>query len=52
LAVALFATTIVNACSDLVADESNARLGPEAVMDRLDATLGHVAKFAADLHVR
>jgi AcrR family transcriptional regulator len=52
LAVALFSTTIVTACSDLVGGDSAARLGPEAVLDRLDATLGHVAKFAAELHVR
>jgi AcrR family transcriptional regulator len=50
LAVALFSTTIVRACSDLIAD-GDVQLGPEAVMDRLDATLSHVAQFAADMDV-
>jgi AcrR family transcriptional regulator len=50
LAVALFSTTIVRACSDLT-DGTDVELGPEAVMARLDATLGHVAQFAAQMDV-
>jgi AcrR family transcriptional regulator len=50
LAVTLFSTTIVRACSDLT-DGTDIELGPEAVMARLDATLGHVAQFAAELDV-
>jgi AcrR family transcriptional regulator len=52
LAIALFSTTIVNACSDLVAGHPDVRLGPDAVMERLDRTLGQVAEFAAKLNVR
>ena len=48
LAVALFSTTIVRACRELT-DGTDAELGPEAVMERLDATLGHVAQFASDM---
>jgi AcrR family transcriptional regulator len=51
LAVALFSTTIVRACEDLT-DDGDAPLGPRAIMDRLDATLGHVAQFAAEMDVR
>lgn len=51
LAVALFSTTIVRACEDLTED-GDTPLGPEAIMDRLEATLGHVAQFAADMDVR
>jgi AcrR family transcriptional regulator len=51
LAVALFSTTIVRACEELTVD-GDAQLGPEAVMDRLEATLGHVAQFAADMDVQ
>ena len=52
LAVALFSTTIVAACRDLVEDRDDAALGPEIVMDRLERSLGHVARFAADMDVR
>jgi AcrR family transcriptional regulator len=52
LAIALFSTTIVNACSHLVAGDPDVRLGPEAVMERLDHALGQVAEFAAKLNVR
>ncbi|WP_051574466.1 TetR/AcrR family transcriptional regulator [Mycobacterium sp. URHB0044] len=51
LAIALFSTTIVNACSDLIA-EPGVRPRPEAVMDRLDDALGQVADFTAKLNVR
>jgi hypothetical protein len=52
LAIALFSTTIVAACRDLVEDRDDAALGPEIVMDRLERSLGHVARFAADMDVR
>jgi AcrR family transcriptional regulator len=51
LAIALFSTTIVNACSDLIADPV-VRPRPEAVKERLDRTLGQVADFTAKLNVR
>jgi AcrR family transcriptional regulator len=51
LAVALFSTTIVRACAELTGD-ADTQSGPEAVMQRLDATLGHVAQFAADMEVK
>jgi hypothetical protein len=51
LAIALFSTTIVAACRDLVEDRDDAALGPEIVMDRLEQSLGHVARFAADMDV-
>ena len=51
LAVALFSTTIVRACEDLT-DDGAVPVGPKAIMDRLEATLGHVAQFAADMDVR
>lgn len=52
LGVALFATTIVNACGDLVRGDPGVKIGPEAVLERLDGTLGEVARFAAELDVR
>jgi AcrR family transcriptional regulator len=51
LAIALFSTTIVRACSDLVEDRPNLALGPDIVMERLEYSLGHVAQFAADMKV-
>jgi AcrR family transcriptional regulator len=51
LAIALFSTTIVNACSDLIA-EPGVRARPEAVMERLEHALGQVADFTAKLNVR
>lgn len=51
LGVALFSTTIINACSDLVAGLPDVKLGPEAVIERLDRTMGEVARFAAELDV-
>lgn len=51
LAVALFATTIVTACDDLVENTGDVELGPEIVMERLAETLGDVARFAADMDV-
>lgn len=51
LAIALFSTTIVNACSDLIV-EPGGRPRPEAVTERLDRALGQVADFTAKLNVR
>lgn len=51
LGVALFSTTIVSACSDLVDSAPDVDLGPEIVMERLEQTLGQVAQFAADMDV-
>jgi AcrR family transcriptional regulator len=52
LGIALFSTTIVNACSDLVAGDPDVKIGPEAVIERLDRMLCEVARFAAELNVR
>ncbi|MET0453428.1 MAG: TetR family transcriptional regulator [Mycobacterium sp.] len=49
LAVSLFTTTIVAACSDLVVGTPDVTLGPEAVLERLERTLGQVAELTADL---
>ena len=49
LAAALFATTIVNACTDVAGSVSDENLTPTAVMERLDETLGDLAGFAAEL---
>jgi AcrR family transcriptional regulator len=51
LAVALFATTIVSACTDVVAGALDVALGPNVVMERLEETLGDVAHFAAALQL-
>jgi AcrR family transcriptional regulator len=51
LAVSLFSTTIVSACSDLTVGDPGEPLGPEVVMSRLEETLRHVAKVAADLQL-
>ena len=51
LAVSLFATTIVKACSDLVAGQSDAQLGPEVVKARLDEALRDVAMATAELQL-
>jgi AcrR family transcriptional regulator len=51
LAVALFNTTVVSACSDLVAGEADVPLGPEGVMARLEETLRQVAALAAELRL-
>jgi AcrR family transcriptional regulator len=50
LAIALFSTTIVRACEELP-ENADARSAPLAIMDRLDATLGDVAQFAAEMDV-
>lgn len=51
LAVALFSTTLVSACRDLVEDRDGAPLGPEVVMERLNHAMAQVAHFAADIDV-
>jgi AcrR family transcriptional regulator len=51
LAVALFSTTIVSACQDVVASDPNVPLGPEFVKERLEKALGEVAHFAAELQL-
>lgn len=51
LAIKLFSTMIVSACSELVEDTDLASRGPEMMMERLDQTLGHVARFTADMAV-
>lgn len=51
LAAALFATTIVSACKDMVANVADDNLTPTAAMERLDETLGDVAGFAAELQL-
>jgi AcrR family transcriptional regulator len=48
LAVALFATTIVSACTDVVG-AADVPPGPHAVMQRLEDALAEVAHFAAEL---
>ena len=50
LAIALFSTTIVRACEEL-AENADVQSAPQAIMDRLDATLGDVAQFAAQMDV-
>jgi AcrR family transcriptional regulator len=52
LAIALFSTTIVKACSDLVAGEPGVHPRPVDVVERLDRTLSQVADFTAKLNVR
>jgi AcrR family transcriptional regulator len=51
LAVALFSTTIVSACTDVVASATDVPLGPDVIMQRLEQTLGDVAHFAAELRL-
>jgi len=46
---ALFASTIVTACGDLIADTDTVRLGPTVMVDRLNEAFAQVALFAADL---
>jgi hypothetical protein len=52
LAVALFSTTIVNACRELVEHGDDAMIDPQIVIDRLEQSLGHVAQFVRDMDVR
>ena len=45
LAVALFSTTIVSACHDVIAGDPAATYGPGYVMERLEQALSDVAQF-------
>jgi AcrR family transcriptional regulator len=47
---AVFSSTIVTACGDLIADTDTVRLGPMVMVDRLNEAFGQVAIFASDLH--
>jgi hypothetical protein len=49
LVAALFASTIVTACGDLIADTDTVRLGPMVMVDRLNEAFGQVAFYASDL---
>ena len=51
LAVALFSTTIVSACHDVIAGDPAATYGPGYVMERLEQALSDVAQFTAELDV-
>lgn len=51
LAVALFSTTLVQSCSDLIDDVGEIRLGPDIILERLDYNLRHVVKFATEMQV-
>ncbi|WP_064751524.1 TetR/AcrR family transcriptional regulator [Mycobacterium sp. URHB0044] len=46
---AVFSSTIVTACGDLIADTDTIQLGPTVMVDRLNEAFAHVALFAADL---
>jgi AcrR family transcriptional regulator len=46
---AIFASTIVTACGDLIADTDTVRLGPTVMVDRLNEAFGQVALYASDL---
>jgi AcrR family transcriptional regulator len=48
---AIFASTIVTACGDLIIDTDTVRLGPMVMVDRLNEAFGQVALFASDLPV-
>jgi AcrR family transcriptional regulator len=51
LAVALFSTTIVSACTDAAASDPGIPLGPDFVKDRLEKALADIAQFVADLRL-
>jgi hypothetical protein len=46
---AIFASTIVTACGDLITDTDTVQLGPTVMVDRLNEAFEHVALFASDL---
>jgi AcrR family transcriptional regulator len=46
---AVFASTIVTACGDLITDTDTVQLGPTVMVDRLNEAFEHVALFASDL---
>lgn len=49
LVAAVFSSTIVTACGDLIVDTDTIQLGPMVMVDRLNEAFEHVALFAADL---
>jgi AcrR family transcriptional regulator len=51
LAVALFATTIVRACTDVAASDPDVPLGPDFVKERLERALSDLAQFTAELRL-
>ncbi len=51
LAVALFSTTIVTACTDVAATEDDFLLGPDFIKDRLEKALADLAHFTAELQL-
>ncbi|MDX1891972.1 TetR/AcrR family transcriptional regulator [Mycolicibacterium sp. 050158] len=51
LAVAVFSTTIVSACRDIIASGVADRCGPDAVMERLEQALTDVSMFTAELEL-
>lgn len=51
LAVALFNTTLVKACHDLVDDGPDVKLGPQLALERMNRSLEHLASYAADMKV-
>lgn len=52
LAVALFNTTAVSACTNLaVADAEEVKTLPALIAERLQCTLGHIANYAANLQI-
>jgi AcrR family transcriptional regulator len=46
---AIFSSTIVTACGDLIADTDTVRLGPTVMVDRLNEAFGQVALFVSDV---
>jgi len=51
LAVALFSTTIVSACTDVAASDPDVALGPAFVTERLERALSDLAQFTAELRL-
>ena len=51
LVVAVFASTIVTACGDLITDTDTVRLGPMVMVDRLNEAFDQMALIASDLPV-
>jgi AcrR family transcriptional regulator len=49
LVLAVFSAIIVTACGDLIDDTDTVRLGPMAMVDRLNEAFGQVAWFASEL---
>jgi AcrR family transcriptional regulator len=49
LVLAVFSAIIVTACGDLIDDTDTVRLGPMAMVDRLNEAFGQVAQFASEL---